>query len=92
MTASGHQPDPEATGYQDGGRIRPAVSDEEDRSGPRERAVQSSEEGVMDGSTNVELNGVTLPDGRKVSWADAFPIDFAELFKGIEPPADPRLS
>jgi hypothetical protein len=39
----------------------------------------------VDASMNLALNPVTLPDGRRVPWAVAFPRNFEIEFQGIEP-------
>ena len=36
---------------------------------------------MQDASQNPALNGVRLPDGRVVSWAEAFPRDYATIFR-----------
>jgi hypothetical protein len=44
-----------------------------------------------DASRDAELNPVHLPDGREVSWAVAFPRDFAIQFAGTQPTFDDEL-
>ena len=44
-------------------------------------ATRTEETTVQDASQNPALNGVRLPDGRVVSWAEAFPRDYATIFR-----------